>query len=390
MSNIPVRQVAAKTNLWSVPCPRGIERRDRGTRCLIGHFVYGIMCFFKWMGEVGQENFALTTLEGVMDLAPMVQKSPCKKDWAFPVSEVLENYERILTLVWHRHLPVPDQWLPASGPLRCRRNREREPQETTKHQSIDKLEVVNKVGVNVQCLVLTVFPQELERMLMITETYARQCDSLLFFTSGPSDQPSNFRGYRIINLRDVFDISLDSHHATQPEPNTIEKMFAAFRFAGLLMEELPDTPDVVCRLDSDTLFLPPNLRRIVSCRNFSASDLWALGRENYGHKHEQPGRVFFNGGTGICLSRGAVQLLAKEMELGRFGRTTSTGAWNSGECVVAPGHWDDVTRLNSGSFLGFDMAKSVSILARAILWVYCNWSLSKKKIQRAFPLNFCG
>ena len=100
-ANLPIRQVAAKTNLWSVPCPRGIERRGRGTRCLIGHYVYGIMCFFKWMGEPGQENFALTNLESVMDLAPIVQKSPCKDNWAFPVAEVSENYERILTLVWH-------------------------------------------------------------------------------------------------------------------------------------------------------------------------------------------------------------------------------------------------------------------------------------------------
>lgn len=349
-ANLPIRQVAAKTNLWSVPCPRGIERRGRGTRCLIGHYVYGIMCFFKWMGEPGQENFALTNLESVMDLAPIVQKSPCKDNWAFPVAEVSENYERILTLVWHLHVPVPDHWLPASGPLRCKRDRAREPQERPL-ESADGLKRVNGVngvnGANIQCLVLTIFPQEVERMRMISETYAKHCDSLTFFISSPFAPPSHFRGYRIINLRDVFDISLDSQPTDQPtasskptEPNTIEKMFAAFRFAGLFMEGA--MPDVVCRLDSDTLFLPPNLRRILACRNFSASELWAIGRENYGHKHEQPGRVFLNGGTGICLSREAVQLLSKEMELGRFVRTTSSGAWNSGECVVAPGHWDDV------------------------------------------------
>ena len=362
-ANLPIRQVAARTNLWSVPCPRGIERRGRGTRCLIGHYVYGIMCFFKWMGEPGQENFALTNLESVMDLAPIVQKSPCKDDWAFPVAEVSENYERILTLVWHLHVPVPDHWMPASGPLRCKRDRAREPQERPQLEpdGLKRVTGVNGVngvnGANIQCLVLTIFPQEVERMQMISETYAKYCDSLTFFISSPFAPPSHFRGYRIINLRDVFDISLDSQPTDQPtasskptEPNTIEKMFAAFRFAGLFMEGA--MPDVVCRLDSDTLFLPPNLRRILACRNFSASELWAIGRENYGHKHEQPGRVFLNGGTGICLSREAVQLLSKEMELGRFVRTTSSGAWNSGECVVAPGHWDDVAQFHLAVFAG--------------------------------------
>lgn len=385
-ANLPIRQVAAKTNLWSVPCPRGIERRGRGTRCLIGHYVYGIMCFFKWMGEPGQENFALTNLESVMDLAPIVQKSPCKDNWAFPVAEVSENYERILTLVWHLHVPVPDHWLPASGPLRCKRDRAREPQERPL-ESADGLKRVNGVngvnGANIQCLVLTIFPQEVERMRMISETYAKHCDSLTFFISSPFAPPSHFRGYRIINLRDVFDISLDSQPTDQPtasskptEPNTIEKMFAAFRFAGLFMEGA--MPDVVCRLDSDTLFLPPNLRRILACRNFSASELWAIGRENYGHKHEQPGRVFLNGGTGICLSREAVQLLSKEMELGRFVRTTSSGAWNSGECVVAPGHWDDVVLGACLARLGIPISRwGTDCEGRSLFW--------PDELQYAFP-----
>ena len=351
-AKLPIRQVAAKTNLWSVPCPKGIERRDRGTRCLIGHFVYGIMCFFKWMGELGQEDYALTCLESVMDLAPIVQRSTCKEDWAFPIAEVSENYERILTLVWHRHMPVPEHWLPASGPLHCRRDRDREPQEkphsTLQEATQPRLDVgeLNEfnlaTNVNVQCWVLTIFPEEVERMAMIVETYAKHCDSLLFFTSSQKNLLSNFRGYRIINLREVFDISPDSPLGTG-EPNTIAKMFAAFHFAERLMGSHGShgAPDVICRLDSDTLFFPSNLRRILACRNFSSADPWAIGRENYVHKHEQPGRVFLNGGTGICLSRGAVKLLANEMRSGRFVRSESSGDWSRGDCVIAPGHWDD-------------------------------------------------
>lgn len=358
-ASLPIRTVAARANLWSVPCPKGIQRRDRGTRCLIGHFVYGIMCFFKWMGEAGQENFALTNLESVMDLAPIVAKAPCKDEWAFPVAEVSENYERILTLVWHRHMPVPTHWLPASGPLQCKRQRLREPQERRKRQNPVSPRETLKVSkpsepgaqYNVQCLVLVVYPQEVERMSMVSDTYAKHCDSLLFFTAGPA--PSHFRGYPVVNLQNGFDIGPDSQaNSNVSDQNTIFKTFLAFNFAGLAMQRSSSIPDVICRLDSDTLFLPSNLRRILSCRNFSASDLWAIGRENYAHKHEQPGRVFLNGGTGICLSREAVKLLSLEIQTGRFAKSSSTNDWNTGDCVVAPGHWDDAALFALGPFHG--------------------------------------
>ena len=333
---LPIRRVAAYTNLWSVPCPRGIQHRHRGTRCLIGHFVYGIMCFFKFMGE-GRENVALTSLESVMDLAFIVHHAPCRSQWAFPVEEVAENYERILTDVWHRHLPVPDRWLRASSPLRCWRRRAPEPQEASAR---------NLESPRIQCLVLTMYPRELERMAMIVETYAKYCDSLQFVIAGSG--PSFFRGYQIVNLRQFFDIAADPQPTESfREPNTIEKTFMALNFAGLHLRQLPEErkPHVICRLDSDTLFLPPNLRRILACRNFSSADPWAIGFDNYAHKHQQPGRVFLNGGTGVCLSRAALEVLSKEISAGKLMRSSSPGDWNTGHCVTAPGHWDDVACL---------------------------------------------
>ena len=335
---LPIRSVAAHTNLWSVPCPKGIQHRHRGTRCLIGHFVYGIMCFFKFMGEP-QENVALTSLESVMDLAFVVHHAPCRAQWAFPVEEVAENYERILTDVWHRHRPIPDLWLPASGPLRCWRPRAPEPQEVNNRH-------VAPFTPRIQCLVLSMYPQEIERMAMIVETYAKYCDSLKFFIAG--EGPAAFRGYQVVNLREWFAIASDPRpKEASKEPNTIEKTFMALHFAGLSMKKVPENskPDVICRLDSDTLFLPPNLRRILACRNFSFAESWAMGFENYAHKHQQPGRVFLNGGTGVCLSRAALELLSKEISAGKLMRSSSPGDWNTGRCITAPGHWDDAARL---------------------------------------------
>ncbi|CAE7539555.1 rplM [Symbiodinium natans] len=366
---LPIRRVAAYTNLWSVPCPRGIQHRHRGTRCLIGHFVYGIMCFFKFMGE-GRENVALTSLESVMDLAFIVHHAPCRSQWAFPVEEVAENYERILTDVWHRHLPVPDRWLRASSPLRCWRRRAPEPQEASAR---------NLESPRIQCLVLTMYPRELERMAMIVETYAKYCDSLQFVIAGSG--PSFFRGYQIVNLRQFFDIAADPQPTESfREPNTIEKTFMALNFAGLHLRQLPEErkPHVICRLDSDTLFLPPNLRRILACRNFSSADPWAIGFDNYAHKHQQPGRVFLNGGTGVCLSRAALEVLSKEISAGKLMRSSSPGDWNTGHCVTAPGHWDDVVLGACLAQLGVSFSRwGTDCEGRSLFW--------PDGLQYAFP-----
>ena len=68
----PIREVARVTNLWSVPCPRGIEARGRGSRCLIGHFVYSLLCFFRWMGD-GNEACA----RGLGEIAKMLRMFVC-------------------------------------------------------------------------------------------------------------------------------------------------------------------------------------------------------------------------------------------------------------------------------------------------------------------------
>lgn len=367
---LPIRRVAQFTNLWSVPCPRGIQHRHRGTRCLVGHFVYGIMCFFKFMGETGQENVALTSLESVMDLAFIVQQAPCRSQWAFPVEEVAENYERILTQVWHRHLPVPERWLRASGPLSCWRPRVREPQETTE-RSLANL-------ARIQCLVLTMYPQEIERMAMVVETYAKYCDSLQFIVAGSG--PSHFRGYQVVNLREFFDVVADPAPTEHKEPNTIEKTFMALNFAGLYLRQLPEEskPHVICRLDSDTLFLPPNIRRILACRNFSFAHAWAIGFDNYAHKHQQPGRVFHNGGTGVCLSRSAVEVLSEEISAGKLLRSSSPGDWNTGHCVTAPGHWDDVVLSACLAKLGVAFSRwGTDCQGRSLFW--------PDALQYAFP-----
>jgi len=125
---LPIRAVASRCNLHTMPCHQGVEAWTRGSRCLVGHFVYAIMCFFRWMGE-GQDSLAFLSLESAMDLAPVVLASACAGEWGFPVPEVAENYERFLTAVWHRHESTPEQWIRASGPLRCKRQTH-EPQES--------------------------------------------------------------------------------------------------------------------------------------------------------------------------------------------------------------------------------------------------------------------
>lgn len=114
---------------------------------------------------------------------------------------------------------------------------------------------------------------------------------------------------------------------------------------------------MVCRLDSDTLFIPNNLRRIVACRNFSVDEPWAIGYENYLHKHAQPGHAFFEGGTGICLSRGGVARLLQAARQGGFKESPRPGDWTLKGCISAPGHWDDVMLGSCMAAIGIPLSR---------------------------------
>ncbi|CAE8653805.1 unnamed protein product, partial [Polarella glacialis] len=176
-----------------------------------------------------------------------------------------------------------------------------------------------------------------------------------------------------VNLRNFCHIAPDPQglgsDGLSLEPNTIEKTFRALQYAALGLRGTLKKPDVICRLDSDTLFFPQNLLRIMACRNFSASQPWAIGHENYVHKHQMPGRVFLNGGTGICLSRAAVALLLDQMEKGQFHESQSPGDWNSGACITAPGHWDDVVLGACLSYLGVPISRwGTDCQGRSLFW----------------------
>lgn len=215
-------------------------------------------------------------------------------------------------------------------------------------------------------------------MAMIVETYASQCDTLVFVTAG--DAPLHFRGYAVIDLRKRFPIGQDPKTGQQnPIPNTIEKTFWTLLYAAKsLHQKAPaDRPHVTCRLDSDTLFIPQNLRRILACRNFSTEEPWAIGFENYAHKHQQPGRVFLNGGTGICMSQGALGKLRANMEDGGHLTSESTDHWNVGACIMTPGHWDDVVLGACLAYLKVPISRwGTDCMGRSLFW--------PDKVQHAF------
>lgn len=348
---LPIREVSDRCNLWSVPCPRGAQVHDRGTRCLAGHFAYAILCFFRWMGE-GNEVYATLNLESAMDLAWLVQNSSCKDLWGFTPSELALNYERMLTSIWHLHEDPPTHWLSSPGSPQCGRTRPKEPQEIRRAE--DGIQRPH-IAPTIMCMVLVVWPAEKGRMSTIVETYAPLCQKLIFLTASPS--PQNFHGYPVIDLHELFGMRPDPQHtapdhrppgeavSNQGNYNTIEKTLNAFAWAAAYQDstsKLHDPQDVICRLDSDTLFFPPNLQRIVSCRNFSVDIPWSIGHENYVHKHQEPGEVFLSGGNGICLSKAAVNIFGKMLKNGEISSSPLPGYWNSGRCISVPGHWDDV------------------------------------------------
>eukprot|EP00927_Polykrikos_kofoidii_P043461 TRINITY_DN37537_c0_g1_i1.p1 TRINITY_DN37537_c0_g1~~TRINITY_DN37537_c0_g1_i1.p1 ORF type:complete len:593 (-),score=55.36 TRINITY_DN37537_c0_g1_i1:30-1808(-) len=355
-------------------CPRGAEIWSRGTRCLAGHFAHAVLCFFYWVAQE-QETYALVNLESAMDLAWVVQRSPCSMEWGFTVDEVAVNYERILTAVWHLHQSLPRVWLKPERPFQCRRPRA-EPHELTERTPASPV---------LLCLVLVLYPSEIPRMHGIADTYAQRCDKLWFMTA--SDAPKFFRGYPLLDMRTFFNMTPDPGPASAKDaasarmhgasfsrwhdgrlPNTIEKTLLAFKIAGIVQARSPGKADVICRLDSDTLFVPENLRRILVCRNFSSSAPWALGQTNYIHKLQLPGRAFLSGGNGICLSRGGLDQFAASMDSGALRKSKRTEDWDVG-CVLVPGHWDDVVFGSCLAQLGIPVSRwDTDCEGRSLFW----------------------
>lgn len=210
----------------------------------------------------------------------------------------------------------------------------------------------------VQCLVLAVLPDEAHRIRSISETFARDCESLQVVTAtlGDGGAAARLHGLPVVNLRHhAADVPLDPARYSKEnraEPadvnyaNTIYKTIHAVLQAHSLHER--DTsgdslPDVTCRLDADTFFVPDNLRRVLACRGFDARKPWAIGHVMYVHKHSAPSVAFPFGGSGVCFSRGAVERLQELYERGGIRFTDEPGSWATGECLIGPGHWDDVT-----------------------------------------------
>lgn len=155
----------------------------------------------------------------------------------------------------------------------------------------------------------------------------------------------------------------------QEKLNTIQKTLRSFEWAAWLMKGMQKKPDVICRLDSDTMFFPQNLLRIMHCRNFSADVPWALGHENYLHKHQEPGQAFLSGGNGICLSRAAVEVFEAKARQGEIRESTSPGDWNTGLCVSSPGHWDDVVFGVCLAQFGIPLSRwGTDCLGRTLFW----------------------
>lgn len=205
----------------------------------------------------------------------------------------------------------------------------------------------------VRCMVLLRLPAEMVRAATVAATYAVECDSLFFVTASTEAGLGTLYGYPVLNIREHYpEVPVDPSHETTSETinvnaaNTISKALHMVLLAdGLARNDSRAgrrAPDVTCRLDGDTFFVPDNLRRIMACRGFAGEQLWALGHVSYVHKLQAPGVAFTFGGSGVCLSRGALEAFGQLHAAGGVEKSSDPGSWATGRCVAGPGHWDDV------------------------------------------------
>jgi len=123
------------------------------------------------------------------------------------------------------------------------------------------------------------------------------------------------------------------------QSNLASKVLHMFTHAALFHPDL----DWYCRLDTDTLFLPANLRRFLRRHAVWPTDRYYLGVRQYQGKYVGSG-PFPYGGAGVCISRGALHRLGDWLVSGAvYLDITEVESYSiaAAPCHYTRGHFDD-------------------------------------------------
>lgn len=346
-----------------VGCPPqgGMRLYPDNTHCMVGRLMFAFMCTAKHFYS-GAVSMAGIWFDSLMDTLLLCHDCLDDSEWPLTKAEIHMNYmsfqERFYSSALHY------------DPAGC--DAETTPQSLCEQPRLKWQTLPQHVGLRcpaplpvtqkwmpppqasdprVSCLIPTLWPAEKELMKVQVETFGRDCHRMAFFiASKEKDVPKSFMGQEIVNLIDFFPYMLPDRGSEGKEmrssnedghlsyvsavSNTIHKVLHMYMYAERVFHYDP----WLCRLDTDTYFVPRNFHRLV--RDLDPDDKHYLGNRMYFHKNMAPGVIFAFGGGGVCLSRGAVSALGDTLINSHY--TTHEGHWNSNECQFGPGHWDDV------------------------------------------------
>jgi len=200
---------------------------------------------------------------------------------------------------------------------------------------------------SVLCAVPLVWPGEEGAAKAIVETYGPECDRLVFFVASPDAETAAAAKQFLtghLSGAEVVDLAADWPQMLRDRPSALaaqgRKGISGANQKDLLLfahlaRDMGSLTDWVCRVETDSYFIPANFRRFVRGRQLEPEEPFYLGSLAYWHLHFEP-RMIFNEQV-QCMSRATVE---------RLGRAVSKAPWASeasyARCEVVPGHRGDV------------------------------------------------
>ena len=211
------------------------------------------------------------------------------------------------------------------------------------------------------CMFPAVYPADEARMEQVGRTFALHCDYGGFFVADPalSDQmlwklgqehgvkvpvvnlashaeffPPDEQMFRMGSSEEGGVSSEEAARKKVAEGNTIVKVLAMFNYVGTTML---DTADIFCKVDLDTAIVPENLDAWARASGLDPEDMFWIGSPVYWRKYSNG--VYPDGGAGLCVTRGALKVLAAHIRAMPWGLRADEAHRH---CHYQAGHYEDV------------------------------------------------
>eukprot|EP00434_Breviolum_minutum_P024888 symbB.v1.2.021981.t1/scaffold1899.1/size238565/17 len=310
--------------------------------CTLGMLHYMLVCALQmWL----QGHFRQSALyyDHALGFLALTKGSLDGSKWPLWTGQVLQNWQNFLNVAFPASAIIAEErgtgngtylsvGLPVqqnsswwtTGPRRssyC-------PPQGDQFEGLKELSMKEEGTPSVLCAVPLVWPGEEAAAQAIAETYGAECDRLVFFLASPDAETAEAARQVLMGYlpgAEVVDLAKHWPEMLRDRPSALaahgRKGISGANQKDLLLFAYlaaSNLTDWVCRVETDSYFIPANFRRFVRGRRLEAKESFYLGSLAYWHLHFEP-RMLFNEQV-QCLSKAAVE---------RLGTAVSNAPWAS-------------------------------------------------------------